>query len=303
MESILANLMKVQGVLAGAVFTLDDACLEFNATEPVFEPIMLLAATRAAEDGLDVFRTADRLADAFAVTCELEHGVFVYRNLGSTRLAVMAATGVNVAMLDVAIGVASLKLAQLDQRRGQPASTSTEYSVPHMQRPSGLHAVPSAIGSYPSAPSAAPMYAPPAPPPPPRRHPATLPPPVPPAALRGQATGSQPLAPSPPSLSSTSSGLSPSMAYEDWRHDELLANGTRVPGTIGPAVMQHVLRTLVRYLGGHAKAVIVEELASLGATPATARADIFTDLIYNLADRIPDPSVHGEFVKLALGDR
>lgn len=301
MESILANLMKVQGVLAGAVFTLDDSCLEFAASEPVFEPIMLLAATRAAEDSLDVFRTADRLTDAFSVTCELEHGLFAYRNLGSTRLAVMAATGVNVAMLDVAIGVASLKLAQLEQRRGQPSSSSTEYSVPHAPRPSAIHAVPTAIGSYPSAPTAAPGYA--APPPPPRRHPATLPPPVPPVIMRGQATGSQPLAPSPTLQPSTSSGLSPSMAYEDWRHDELLANGARVPGTIGPAVMQHLLRTLVRYLGGHAKAVIVEELASLGVTPATARADIFTDLIYNLADRIPDPSVHGEFVKLVLGDR
>lgn len=303
MESILANLMKVQGVLAGAVFSGDDACLEFAASEPVFEPIMLLAATRAAEDSLDVFRTADRLTDAFAVTCELEHGVFAYRNLGGTRLAVMAATGVNVAMLDVAIGVASLKLAQLDQRRAQPGSSSTEYSVPQAPRPSAVHAVPSAVGSYPSAPSAVPGYAPP--PPPPRRHPVTLPPPAPPVALRGQATGSQPLAPSPPQQPppATNSGLSPSMAYEDWRHDELLANGARVPGSVGPAVMQHVLRTLVRYLGGHAKAVIVEELASLGATPATARADIFTDLIYNLADRIPDPSVHGEFVKLALGDR
>ncbi len=300
MESILANLMKVQGVLAGAVFTLDDSCLEFAASEPVFEPIMLLAAAKAAEDGLDVFRTAERLTDGFSITCELEHGVFAYRNLGSTRLAVMAATGVNVAMLDVAIGVASLKLAQLDQRRGPSSSNSTEYSVPQAPRPSAMHGVPTAIGSYPSAPSAVPAYAAP-PPAPARRHPATLPPPTPPISLRGQATGSQPLAPSP--APATSSGMSPSMAYEDWRHDELLANGSRVPGTIGPAVMQHLLRTLVRYLGGHAKAVIVEELASLGATPATARADIFTDLIYNLADRIPDPSVHGEFVKLVLGDR
>lgn len=310
MEPILANLMKVQGVLAAAVFASDDACLEFTAAEPIFEPIMFLAAMRAAEDSLDVFRTMDRLADASSFTCELEHGLFAYRTIGGARLGVMAASGVNVAMLDVAIGVATLKLTQAEQRRhSYPGSSSAEYAVPQAMgsRTSAQYAVPAMPPQMP--PPMPPAMPPPMPAAPTvpmaamasgstrRHHPTTAPPPM--APHRGQATGSQPLTPAP----GTSSGLSPSLQYEDWRPDELLANGARVPGTIGPTAMQHVLRSLARYLGGHAKAVIVEELAQLGATPATARPELFTDLIYNVAGRIPDPGMHDEFVKTALGDR
>lgn len=312
MESILANLMKVQGVLAAAVFAADDSCVEFSAAEPIFEPIMFLAAMRAAEDSLDVFRTMDRLADATSFTCELEHGYFSYRTVGAMRMGVMAATGINVAMLDVAIGVASLKLAQAEQRRAQySTSSSAEYAVPHAtgSRPSAQYAVPGMVQHYGSAPMSpmslsgpipSPMAAAPsmASGPTARHHSPTSPPPLPPQA-RGQATGSQPHTPTPGS----SSGLLQGQPFEDWRAEELLANGARVPGTIGPSAMQHVLRSLARFLGGHAKAVIVEELAQLGATPATARPELFTDLIYNVAGRIPDPGMHDEFVRLALGDR
>jgi hypothetical protein len=314
---VLANVMKVQGVAAAAVFAADDSCLEFAASEAIFEPIMILAAIRAAEDNLDVFRTIDKLGDAHSFTCELEHGFFVYRQAGSTRLGVMALTGVNVAMLDIAVGVASLKVAQADARSGFPAmmspgSASAEYAAPTPQAPAmgsrttSAFAVP-ALGSS----SQTHGHAPPPMPRMPNGPTATPSHGMVPGSNRFGAGNTRPNAPSPMasassvrSMPGSSSGVSTrSAVYEDWRPEELLANGSRVPGTIGPSVMQHVLRALARYLGGHAKSVIVEELAHLGATPATARPDVFTDFIHNVAERIPDPSMHDEFVKLALGDR
>lgn len=292
MEPILANLMKVQGVLAAAVFGSDDTCLEFAAAEPIFEPIMFLAALRAAEDSLDVFRTMDRLTDASAFTCELEHGMFAYRAIGAIRLGVMAASGVNVAMLDVAIGVASLKLAQAEQRRQSfPGSSSAEYAVPNV-RTSAQYAVPTVPPPHQAAPGV-PMGTM-ATSPSRRHHPTTAPPPI--SVVRPQATGSQP----PPG---SNSSMSVSPQYEDWRPEELMPHGSRIPGTIGPTAMYHILRALARYLGGHAKAVIVEELAQLGATPSTVKPDVFTDLIYNLAGRIPDPGLHDEFIKTVMGDQ
>lgn len=284
MESILLNIMKVQGVGATGLFGPDDACLAFTASEQVFEPIMLLAAIRAAEEVLDVYRTVDQLGDAVSFSCELEHGTFLYRQAGGVRMGVMALHGVNLAMLDVAVGVAMLKLQQPAAPRA--ISASSEYSAPMMSRPG--------------------MMSPQLQAPPPMhqqmrpggtssgsgRHVSAVAPP--PSLSRGQATGSQPFAPAPSGLRS---GVT-----EDWLPEELLTNGARMPGTIGPTVMQHVLRSLSRFLGGHAKAVILEELAHLGATPATARPDMFTDFIYNVAERIPDPGMHNEFVKLAMGD-
>jgi hypothetical protein len=285
--------MKLQGVLAAAVFGRDDACLEFSATEPLFEPIMFLAAMQAAEESLQVFRTLDKLSDASALTCELEHGYFVFRQTAHLRLGVMVATGANIAMLDVAVGVAVLKLAQAEQRGGGAAPggpASGEYSVPYAAAAIGTR--PSAQRSAPAmpAPGMASGPVPPAPLPA-VRHPATVPPP-----FRGRNSEPPPLAPG------SHSGVT-GQPYEQWTAEELLPNGARIPGTIGPVAMQHVLRSLARFLGGHAKSVIVEELAHLGATPATARPDVFTDLIHNVAARIPDPGMHDEFVKIALGDR
>lgn len=292
MDAILLNIMKVQGVGATAVFGPDDACLGFTAAEQVFEPIMLLAAIRAAEEVLDTYRTIDTLGDATAFSCELEHGTFIYRHVGGVRLGVMALHGVNLAMLDVAVGVAVLKLQQPAPLRA--ASSSSEYSAPHIGRPMGMTmagisgpmAAAPVVVARASGTSAGST-----------RH--VLPPQVSPPSLgRGPATGSQPLAPAPAGLRTSTTG----QVVDDWRPDELLSNGSRLPGTIGPLVMQHVLRALARYLGGHAKTVILEELANLGATPATAKPEVFTDFIYNVAERIPDPGMHDEFVKLALGD-
>jgi hypothetical protein len=297
-DAILFNIMKVQGVGAAGVFGPDDACLGFAASEQVFEPIMLLAAIRASEEVLDTYRTIEDLGDASSFSCELEHGTFVYRHVGGARLGVMALHGVNLSMLDVAVSVAVLKLQQPAPHRA--GSSSAEYSAPQVARPMGL-SMPSSMPSPPPMPltsarpagtssgsSASNRYAQQAPAPPSLSSPTG----------RGPATGSQPQALSPTSLRSGVTG----QLVDDWRPEELLANGFRLPGTIGPSVMQHVLRALSRFLGGHAKAVIVEELANLGATPATAKPEVFTDFIYNVAERIPDPGMHSEFVKLALGD-
>lgn len=260
---------------------------------------MLLAAIRASEEVLDTYRTIEDLGDATAFSCELEHGTFVYRNVGGVRLGVMALHGVNLAMLDVAVGVAVLKLQQPPPVRS--ISSSSEYSAPHVARPMGLSMASSMTPPMASSPpmpftSARPGGTSSGS----NRHalPAVAPPSLGAAMGRGPATGSQPLAPAPASLRSGITG----QLVDDWRPEELLPNGARLPGTIGPSVMQHVLRALSRFLGGHAKAVIVEELANLGATPATAKPEVFTDFIYNVAERIPDPGMHSEFVKLALGD-
>jgi hypothetical protein len=283
-DSILLNIMKVQGVGAAGVFGPDDACLAFTATEQVFEPIMLLAALRAAEEVLDVYRTVDTLGDAASFSCELEHGTFLYRQAGGARLAVMALHGVNLAMLDVAVGVAVLKLQQPAPRS---ISTSSEYSAPMVARPPMMQ-----MPAMAPPPAAAPHVRPGGTSSGSSRFAAASAPP--PALARAPATGSQPFAPAPTGLRT---GVT-----QDWLPEELLANGSRLPGTIGPSVMQHVLRSLARFLGSHAKAVIVEELAHLGATPATAKPEMFTDFIYNVAERIPDPGMHNEFVKLAMGD-
>jgi hypothetical protein len=295
-DPILANIMKVQGVAAAAVFGANNDCLAFTASEPVFEPIMLLAAIAAAEENLDIFRSIDSLADAGSFSCELEHGYFLYRHSGNARLGVMAMTGVNIAMLDVVVGVAALKLAQSEPARQSYAQQPADYSQSHAMSGSRSSA---SMASTSAMPPSLPMqtmtrstsnrF--------PAQH--AYPPSVSPLGY-GAATGSQPLAPS----AGSRSGISPNLPlFEDWHPDELLAHGARVAGAIGPSVMQHVLRALSRYLGGHAKLVIVEELAHLGATPATARHEVFTDFIHNVAERIPDPGLHDEFVKLALGDR
>jgi hypothetical protein len=294
-DSILQNIMKVQGVTAAAVFSPEDACLEFVATETIFEPIMLLTAIRAAEETIDICRTIESLSDAASFACELEHGYFLFRQSGRGRLGVMAVKGVNIAMLDVAIGVTALKLAQANQpRMGAAAMTSVDSVSPYYAgnpSRSGATPLPQAAMGRPvpqrfGGVSASPYGAPPS------------------AFGSSAATGSQPFAVAATPIPGTRSGVSPQPTMtETWNPEELLFNGAVVPGSIGPTVMQHVLRSLSPYLSGHAKAAIFEELAQLGATPATAGPDVFTDFIHNVAQRIPDPRLHDEFIRIVLGDR
>jgi hypothetical protein len=82
-DPILANLTKLPGMIAAGIFTTNDVCAGFAATEAGYEPVIVLTAIQAAEEALNVFRTSDGLHDAFAISLELEHGFFVYRRAGS----------------------------------------------------------------------------------------------------------------------------------------------------------------------------------------------------------------------------
>jgi hypothetical protein len=300
MDPILANIAKIPGVIAAGLFAPNDTCAGFTTNEAGYEPVILLTAIHAAEEALNVFRTGDGLHEAFVFSLELEHGYFLYRRAGMSRLAVLTTSSVNIAVIEVAINAATLKLAgAMTDYTGVGGAAFPAYptmggvgSMPGVAMGGGMGQMPGTPGvpnmSHMTAMGMNPMF------PQPRMTP-SQPIPVQPQRPTGSQSVSKP--PGFPS-SGSSSGVT-----DTWTPEELTINGSRARGSVGPAVMQHVLKALSRYVGINAKSIIVEELSQLNATPATVMPAIFTDFIYNLAARIPDPGVQDEFIGIALGDR
>jgi hypothetical protein len=206
---------------------------------------------------------------------------------------VIANNTINLAVLEVAVNAATLKLAGQPDQSGPFQNYSTMMGgMPNMSMPQMPSApmqampmlqMPNPMGSMPGVPNPQMLRGTP-----------SAPVPVP----RPLGSSSSVSAQKPFPSSGSSSGVT-----DTWTLDELMLNGNRVRGSVGPAVMQHILKALFRFVGAHAKAIIVEELSRLSATPATVMPAIFTDFIHNVASRIPDPGVQDEFIDIALGDR
>jgi hypothetical protein len=296
MDPILANITKIPGVIAAGLFAPNDACAGFHANDEGYEPVILLAAIQAAEEALNVFRTGDGLGEAFVFSLELEHGFFFYRRAGLSRLGVIASSNINLAVIEVAINAATLKLA------GHGAEYTGGGGFPAYPTMGGVGSMPGVAmgaGHMPGMPGMPQMGMGGGVPqmfPQPRLTPSG---PVP-VVMPQRPTGSQSVSMNKPGFSSTGSS---SGVTDTWTPEEMTVNGARMRGSVGPAVMQHVLKALSRYVGVNAKSIIVEELTLLNATPASVMPAIFTDFIHNVASRIPDPGVQDEFIGIALGDR
>jgi hypothetical protein len=143
MNSILAGVNAVPGVIGSCIFDADDQCVALLLPPP-YEPILLrllIQEMRSALATLSYVDGADRWKE---LVLECDGGFVSFRSIGGHTLMVLAGADLNVAMLGVGASVAALKL---EQQAGQGARSPEPSSTP-------------AAAARPAAPMAAPRVEP-----------------------------------------------------------------------------------------------------------------------------------------------
>jgi len=304
MSNALIGLNQIPGVIGSAIFNAQDECVVHMMPTP-FDPELLGRAMAELRNSLNVLAYLDENATWSAIVVRYEGGYLVVRSIQGLTIVVLAQPTLNPAMLSVGFNVAALKL----EKEGVPPPLHVPLPLPLPPPP--------------------PMAAPPPPPPPP---PMATPPPPPPLAamiasprsptLTGLAA--QPTAPPPPPLppvSSSSQNLSisqsgripmavtpvshssphvtQSVTGQTFRESGDSGITARMPDSVGPQVMDGLLKALARHIGPFAKLILKEELHKLGATAQTLGFAQYEDFVGMLAGRLQDPAKRREFVEEA----
>jgi hypothetical protein len=262
MHDSMQKITSVPGVIGAAVFDESGACLA-HALKPPYEAILLTEILLQLRDVYDNYLALAESAEINSLVGSFEGGYLLIRRQQTQTLIVLASEAVNLAMLGVSINIAQLKLSRAGDQPPQPVM---------------------ALGSQP-------------PPPPPRafeRPPvsSSAPPPLPPP--RGVSPGQ--------SVRGPARSVADSQVSISWSSDDL-GQQKPPPDAVGLAVMRHVLKALARRIGAvDARAILDEELRTIGATPATVRAGDFTDIIHSVASRMANTDDREAFIADALGD-
>lgn len=263
MQESMQKITSVPGVLGAAVFDESGACLG-HALRPPYEAILLTEILLQLRDVYDNYLALAESAEINSLIGAFEGGHLIIRRHQTQTLIVLASETVNLAMLGVSINIAQLKLNRIGEQQPQPAM---------------------AHGSQPPRPPARAFERAAAPPP--------QPPPLPPP--RPSVSTSQ-------SLRVPARGSFDSQVGISWSSDDI-GQQKPPPDAVGLGVMRHVLKALARRIGAvDARAILDEELRTIGATPATVRASDFTDIIHSVASRMPSADDREAFIADALGD-
>lgn len=127
MNTVLAGVNAVPGVVGSCVFDREDRCVA-QLLPPPYEPILLRALMQEVRASLSVLaylEGADRWNELI-LSCD--GGLVSFRSVGPYTLMVLAGTELNVAMLGVGASVAALKLEQLVGKTHEPAATAAAAS-------------------------------------------------------------------------------------------------------------------------------------------------------------------------------
>ncbi len=299
MSNALIGLNQIPGVIGSAIFNGQDECVVHMMPTP-FDPEPLGRVMAELRNSLNILAYLDENATWSAIVIRYEGGYLVVRSLQGLTIVVLAQPTLNPAMLSVGFNVAALKL----EKEGVPPPLHVPLPLPLPPPPA-------------AAPPPAPMtHATPPPPAPTVMMPAmrttltgmpamqpTSPPPPPPAPVSSSQnlsisqSGRIPMAVTPISHSSPHVAQSGTgQVYRD-SHDSGITQ--RPPDSVGPMVMDALLKALARHIGPFAKLILKEELHKLGATAATLGFGQYEDFIGMLAGRLQDPAKRREFVQEA----
>jgi predicted regulator of Ras-like GTPase activity (Roadblock/LC7/MglB family) len=300
MSNALIGLNQIPGVIGSAIFNAQDECVVHMMPAP-FDPDLLGKAMAELRNSLNVLAYLDENATWSAIVVRYERGYVVVRSIQGLTIVVLAQPTLNPAMLSVGFNVAALKL----EKEGVPPPLHVPLPLPLPPPP--------------------PMAAPPAPPPPPppmapppslaatmmagprsttltgMPQPTAPPPPLPPVSSSSQnlsisQSGRIPMAVTP--VSHSSGHVSQSATGQTFRESSDSGVSAR-PDSVGPYVMDGLLKALARHIGPFAKLILKEELHKLGATAATLGFAQYEDFVGMLAGRLQDPAKRREFVEEA----
>jgi predicted regulator of Ras-like GTPase activity (Roadblock/LC7/MglB family) len=300
MSNALIGLNQIPGVIGSAIFNAQDECVVHMMPAP-FDPDLLAKAMMELRNSLNVLAYLDENASWSAIVVRYERGYVVVRSIQGLTIVVLAQPTLNPAMLSVGFNVAALKL----EKEGVPPPLHVPLPLPLPPPP--------------------PMAAPPSPPPPPLAAPSSLaatmmsggrsptltglpqptsPPPPPPHPVSSSSqnlsisqSGRIPMAVTP--VSHSSPHVSQSATGQTFRESGDSGITARLPDSVGPYVMDGLLKALARHIGPFAKLILKEELHKLGATAATLGFAQFEDFVGMLAGRLQDPAKRREFVEEA----
>ncbi|HKA91426.1 MAG TPA: hypothetical protein VKE22_27375 [Haliangiales bacterium] len=301
MSNALIGLNQIPGVIGSAIFNAQDECVVHMMPTP-YDPELLGRVMAELRNSLNILAYLDENATWSAIVIRYEGGYLVVRSLQGLTIVVLAQPTLNPAMLSVGFNVAALKL----EKEGVPPPLHVPLPLPLPPPPAATP--PPAPMSHPTPPPLAPtqmmpslrstltgMPAVQAQP--------TSPPPPPPTAVSSSQnisisqSGRIPMAVTP--ISHSSPGVAQSGTGQIYRDSVDSGITHRAPDSVGPMVMDGLLKALARHIGPFAKLILKEELHKLGATAATLGFGQYEDFIGMLAGRLQDPAKRREFVQEA----
>jgi len=300
MSNALIGLNQIPGVIGSAIFNAQDECVVHMMPEQ-FDPDLLGRAMAELRNSLNVLAYLDENATWSAIVVRYEGGYMVVRSIQGLTIVVLAQPTLNPAMLSVGFNVAALKL----EKEGVPPPLHVPLPLPLPPPPSLAAppppppppmAAPSALAATmmagPRSPTLTGLPQPTAPPPPPPPHVSSSS-----QNLSISQSGRIPMAVTP--VSHSSPHVTQSVTGQTFRESGDSGITARLPDSVGPQVMDGLLKALARHIGPFAKLILKEELHKLGATAATLGFAQYEDFVGMLAGRLQDPAKRREFVEEA----
>ena len=156
MNQPLDNLRLTPGVIGCALF-LEDGALIGAQLQPPYEPDLLVQAHQATLRLADTWRTNLNDGDMRALLARYTFGYVLIRLFYDRTLIVLAAADANLALINVALNVASMKVAnqQLNGPYAAAAATGPHHAFPSGSFPASTSNTgsTSTTGSFPASPS------------------------------------------------------------------------------------------------------------------------------------------------------
>ncbi|NUQ73638.1 MAG: hypothetical protein HUU21_08800 [Polyangiaceae bacterium] len=120
MQAMLASLTQIQGVSGVAVFNLAGECI-FHQMPAPFEPVLLARIFADLRTVIDAFQYMDDTSATDSLVCRFDNGNLILRPVGPNSIVLLTAPNVNMAMVNVGLKVAALKMERSSDA-GHPAS-------------------------------------------------------------------------------------------------------------------------------------------------------------------------------------
>ena len=108
---MLTNLKSIDGVVSCALFSVDNKCLAHQLSPP-YEPILLSRIMSEMQQVFDLVTYLDEPAPLTQFVSQHENGTILIRWIDNMKLIVLTKPDTNLAMVNVGVNVASLKVTE-----------------------------------------------------------------------------------------------------------------------------------------------------------------------------------------------
>jgi hypothetical protein len=130
MQNVLSNLSEIQGVNGYSVFDARGSSVEHQMPKP-YEVVLISRVLDEVRSAVDPMRYVDG-GKISSLVSRFESGTLVVREYKRHTVLVLTSTAVNMAMLNVALNVAEMKLERLGE---SPAEHPSAAAVPIIHEP------------------------------------------------------------------------------------------------------------------------------------------------------------------------